>query len=315
MKPKYLLNNLRKKDKEKGITLICCFSRSVVVPIFFKALQGMNLPRKNMHLLVYDNTNNIQLGEQLKDEVTAVSPDYLSVRLYKSNLQGRGSVAGSGNEKFSQGKLFNIWSMWKKVYNLVFTKEFFQLEDDTIAPPNAYKRLYGAFKKRPDAVLVTGISTGRTHVPWIPVRLGVHYLKMKGLKVLVRHSLNPETKGIVEVDGTGVYCFIANKKRFIAGFEGYDPVKLNVPFFALDNVFTYNMKKNGLKLYADFNVWVSHLQITPARIISFGKQQAQEQVDLWLPEYNNYAQGIEVKTKDQKPRRYQVKTHASSWQI
>jgi len=315
MKGKYVISTLKKADREKGITLVCCFSRLIFVPFFFRALDKMDLPRKNIHLLVYDNTADEPLAFALSTELNARLTDYLSVRLYKSYLKGHGNILGSGNEQFGQSKLHNIWSMWRRVYHMVHTPLFFQLEDDTIAPPDAYKQLFRTLYKQPKAAMVTGISTGRSTMPWIPVGLGVHKMKMKGLFCLERHSFHPNTKGIIEVDGCGVYCFAARTKPFLTGFDGYDPIKLQVPFFGLDNIFTYNMKRHGYKLFADFDVWVSHLQATPARIIAFGKDQAIELLSFWLPKANSYVQGIEIKQKIQRARRYRVKKHAPTWEI
>lgn len=306
---------MKKADKEKGITLVVCFSRLIFVPIFFKSFSQMKIPKKDIHLLVYDNSADEQLAAALKKELDILLTDYLSVRLYKSYFKGHGNILGSGNEQFSQSKLHNIWSMWKHMYNMIYTPLFFQLEDDTIAPPDAFKRLFRTLYKEPKAAMVTGISTGRATMPWIPVGLGVHHMKMKGLFCLERHSLNPDTKGIVEVDGCGVYCFAARTDAFKTGFDGYDPIKLKVPFFGLDNIFTYNMKKHGYKLFADFSLWVSHLQATPARIIAFSKDQAIEMISFWYPPSNGYVQGIEIKKKNQRARRYRVKKHAQTWEI
>ncbi len=163
--------------------------------------------------------------------------------------------------------------------------------------------------------MVTAIETGRGPAPWIPVGLGVPKMKMKGLVCLERHSLIPVTRGIIEIDGCGVYCFVARTKAFQSGFKGYDPVKLNVPFFGLDNIFTWNMKKHGYKLFADFSLWCSHLQASAARIIAFSRDQAVEMYTVWIPKINNYAQGMEVKTKHHKPKRYRVRRHADNWEI
>jgi len=315
MKGKFLINTLQPKDREAGVTLVCCFSRNVFVPFFFAAFKKLDLPRKNIHLLIYDNSADETLSNSLINELRYLTPAFKSVRLFKSYLKGRGNIKGSCNEQFGSSKLFNIWHMWKRVYNMIFTPVFFQLEDDTIAPPQAYNRLFSILYSHPRAAMATAISTGRATMPWIPVGLGVHKMKMRGLFCLERHSLNPATKGIVSVDGCGVYCFAARTKAFLSGFKGYDPIKLNVPFFGLDNIFTYNMKKHGYQLFADFSTWVSHLQATPTRIIAFGKNQAIEMLSFWLPRANDYVQGLEIKPKSSKPRRYRVKAPAQTWEI
>lgn len=319
MRGKFLINNLKKKDKTEGITLVVTFSRKLFIPMFFKSLENMKLPRKDIHLLIYCNSVDPILASELTEKAYSLMHKYKSVRLYNSYLKGRGNISGSGNEVFKSSKLWNIWHMWQKLFikngGMIHTETFFQLEDDTIAPPNAFKRLYGLLLKNPKAAMVTGISTGRAPAPWVPVGLGVHKMKMKGFFCLERHSLSPDTKGVVEVDGCGVYCFAARTEAYKTGFNGYDPIKLNVPFFGLDNILTWNMKKHGFKLLADFSVWVSHLNASSARIIAFSKDQAIEMYTVWLPKVNNYAQGVHVKKKSHKPSRYQVKKHAQTWEI
>ena len=64
---KYLINTLKEKDKKKGITLITCWSRQIMVPIFFKALENLDIPREDVHLIVYDNTENPLLEKDLRE--------------------------------------------------------------------------------------------------------------------------------------------------------------------------------------------------------------------------------------------------------
>jgi len=315
MKGKYLINNLKRSEKKEGITLVITFSRVLFVPIFFKALENMELPRQDMHLLIYDNTMDPILASALSEECHKLMPEFKSVRLYKSNLKGRGNISGSGNEQFRNSKLYNIWHMWKKVYNMIYTDTFFQLEDDTIAPPNSFPKLYKTLLTDPKIAMVTAIETGRTTAPWLPVGLGVHKLKMQGLFILKRHSFSPDTKGVVEVDGCGVYCFVARTELFKKGFKNYDPEKLNVPFFGLDNILVWNIKRQGYRILADFSLWCMHLEASSSRIIAFGKDQAIELISFWYPPANNYVQGLEVKKKKQKPRRYRVKKHADTWEL
>lgn len=323
MKGKYVINTLKDltapEDKKTGVTLICCFSRMIFVPFFFSALKKIKMPRKDIHLLIYDNTQDGLLQYELEKEIEKIQDKYKSVRLYKSYIKGRGSIAGSGNEQFDNSKLHNIWVMWKRLFvnknTMIHTPTFFQLEDDTIAPPYCYEKLFKSLNKDPKIAMVTGISTGRNPYPWFPVRLGVHTAIIKGFKILERHSLDPYTKGIVDVDCCGVYTFAARTDLFIKGFKNYDPKKYNVPFFGLDNVLTWNIKKLGGRILADFDVWVSHLECAGTRIIAFSKEQAVEMVDVWVPKFHNYAQGIEILKKDHRNRRYRVRKHAQTWEL
>lgn len=315
MKSEYILNNLKRSDRNQGITLVICFSRPVFVPVFFNALRDMDLPRENMHLLVYDNTQDRVLADALRNECVSMQEQFLSVRIYKSNISGRGSVDQMGNECFVNSKLYNIWNMWKHLLNLIYTETFFQLEDDTIAPPDAFRKLYKILLRNKKIGMVTGIETGRAHIPWQPVRLGVHKIKQKGELMLYRHSFHPSTKGIKEIDAAGVYCFVARTQAWKLGFIKYKGYIVDIPFFAMDNAVTYKIKQHGFKLYADFSVWCAHLYASSARIIAFGKDQAIEMIDLFLPKYNSYAMNIEPHKKGYKKKPRKVVGAAPTWNL
>ena len=319
MSGKYIINNLKKKDREEGITLISTFSRELFVPIFFKTLEQMKLPREKIHLLIYDNTQDVSLSNALQEAMKGYGDKYKSIRLYKSYLKGRGSIKGSGNERFKTSKLWNIWQMWIRIFQspqtMVHTPTFFMMEDDTICPSNSFNKLYKSLMASEKIAMVTAIATGRNNKPWDSVRLGVHNVTMKGKKLIRRESFHPDTKGIKEINGAGVYCFVARTKGFNSGFDGFDPISFKTPFFAMDNVLIWNIVNHGYKVLADFSVWCSHLQASAARVIAFGKYQAVEMIDIWIPEINNYAQGIEIKRTNQRNRKYRVRKMAESWEI
>ena len=302
MQGRFLIDNLKSEDKKDGITLVCCFSRKIFVPIFFKSLAQMQLPRKNIHLLVYDNTADKGLENVLVPLLKNLMGAYKSVRFFKSFLPPLWKVAGSKVFKFSDSKVFNIWAMWTALKELIYTPLFFQLEDDTIAPAHAFEKLFAELEARPNAAYVTGISTGRHVLANHPVKLGVYTLKMANFKILERHALSPHTEGVVPVDASGVYCFAARTDKFMSGFDGFAPDEIDFPYFFLDVLFTWNIKRHGHDIFADFDVWVSHLHAAGDRINAFSKEQAVEMVDVWLPAFNNYCLSVEV-NPDNRPKK------------
>lgn len=314
-KGNFLINTLERFSAPEGITLVCTFSRKIFVPFFFAAFNKMLLPKKDIHLIIYDNTEDEPLKDALMAELDFSFYGFKSIRFYKSYLKGKGNIVGSGNEQFKHSKLQNIWSMWLRMKRMIYTDTFFVLEDDTICPPNAFKRLMGILMRNSRIGFVTAIETGRHAYPWLPVRLGVHKVKMQGMKVLERRSFHPDTRGVKEIDAAGVYCFAARTKAYLDGFIGYNPISLKVPFFALDNVLTWNIKQHGWKVLADFSLWCSHLEASSARITAFSKDQAIEMSDIWLPQYNNYSSGVEIKKIGQRARKLQVHRPAQSFSL
>ena len=175
---------MKRKDYKEGITLVLTCSKTPLLPFFFKSLKDMELPRENMHLLIYDNTSDPAYLEKLMDEIDELMcpkcKKFRSIRLYKSYRKPRGTLRGSANEKFSVSKIYNIWMMWKEIYHMIYTDIFFQLEDDTIVPPDTFKRLYGLLMNDSKVGFVTAIETGRNSLPYMPTRVGVHNIIIKG---------------------------------------------------------------------------------------------------------------------------------------
>ena len=275
----------------------------------------MDLPREDMHLLIYDNTHDPLILETIieciNDFLCPKCRQFRSIRIYKSFLKPRGALTGSANEVFSRSQLANIWSMWKRIYNMIHTETFFQLEDDTICPSDAFTRLYGLLMSNSKHGFITAIETGRNSIPYIATRLGIHKIVMRKGVLLKRISLDPNLTGIQKIDSAGVFCFAARTKAYKSGFENYNPIAKAFSQFAMDNVLTYNIKKHGWKLFADFDCWCGHMQLIPSGICIFGKDQALPFSDLYIPEYHSYAIGVERKKLGQKPRSYKVKSPAA----
>jgi len=318
-KGQFVINTLKKSDRKKGITLVVTCSKLQVLPFFFKSLKDMDLPREDMHLLVYDNTDDQNFLENLVSEIDEfLCPkcrQFRSIRLYKSYLPPKGTLTGVGNEIFSNSKISNIWHMWRKIKSMIYTDIFFQLEDDTIAPPDSFTRLYKILMSDPKIGFVTAIETGRNNIPYFPVRLGVHKVIVKNGFLYKRESFHPDTKGVQEIDAAGVYCFVARTKAYLSAFVDYDPDSKAFSIFAMDNVLTYNMKKHGWKLFADFDMWCGHLQVSFGRICIFTPEQALQFVDIWVPECNSYAISVEKKSKNQKIRRRSIRNPAPCFDL
>ncbi|GAG65274.1 unnamed protein product [marine sediment metagenome] len=198
---------------------------------------------------------------------------------------------------------------------MIYTDTFFQLEDDTIVQPDAFKRLYKLLMANSKVGFVTAIETGRNALNYAPTRVGVHKIIMRKDRLILRDSFDPNTKGIKEVDSSGVYCFVARTKAYKSGFIDYEAPQKAFSLFAMDNVLTYNMKRHGWKLLADFGCWCGHLQVSGGRICIFGKDQALKYIDLYIPKYNCFAISMEVRKNVQPYRTYAVKKPAPCFSL
>ena len=110
---------MKRKDYKDGITLVLTCSKMTVLPFFFKSLREMDLPRENLHLLIYDNTSDPAYLEKLQDEIDELMcpkcKKFKSIRLYKSYRKPRGTLSGAGNEKFSSSKINKAFSYKSRI--------------------------------------------------------------------------------------------------------------------------------------------------------------------------------------------------------
>ena len=283
-----------------NFTLVGTFSRLPMVTPWFNALDKMTFDKSKCNLLIYDNAQGLDLKNALLKNIEQRQNEFKSVRYYKSHRRGGRTILGQDNNNWNRSKLKPIWFMWVHITKMIKDEVFVQIEDDTIAPPKAVQELLNNLISLKKAAFVTAIETGRNLFITTKVRLGVHYIKREGNKIIERMSLSPDTKGIVEIDSAGVYCFAAFLKDWKKAFIDYQKYVKEVPFFAMDNLLTHNIKLNGGLLYANFGHWCDHMQATGGILYPFNKKNAVQMADLWIPQFNNYAQAIEIKKEKKK---------------
>jgi len=287
-----LVREGRVSDISNSFTLILTFSRSNMVDIFFSAFNRMKIDMKNCHLLVFDNTDMEPLAARLAERVMEYAGHFRSVRLCKTYRRVGGDPVNAGDTGFRRSKLPMIYEMHLDMMKLLHTDKFVLIEDDTLPPPNAVMRLLQILDEYPGCGIATAIETGRSQLAYVKVRLGVHFVKRFGNKIFERISLNPKLRGLHSVDACGTYCCASFKNVWLQGLEGMNEYLYDIPRFALDVTQTNNVKMRGWNILADFSLWCEHMQSYQGNFISWGKRQAVPQLDIWLPEYQEYAQGV-----------------------
>ncbi|MBA7578760.1 hypothetical protein ES708_20625 [subsurface metagenome] len=300
-----LVDTTKGKDMKKSFTLIMCFSRAWCVQNFFTAFNHLSIDMKNCHLIIFDNSDNRTLQSALEKKMEVYKDAFYTARLYKTWRQGGKELVTMENAEWSVGKLPFIYEMHKDFLRMCTTKTFVLLEDDTLPPykthPDVVMRMLSILKDHPKAAVVTALATGRSSTAYAKTRLGVHYLKREGNKVIWRLSPNPKMRGLKQVDATGWFCCAALKDPWLRAFDGMDQYVHDVPRFALDVVHTNNIKKLGYDLLADFDMCCIHMNHTPNEILFWGRKQARPMLDLWLPEWKVYAQGVLLTAPECKP--------------
>ncbi len=299
--PRFLFDNTEGKNMQDGFTLVVCFSRNWCVGPFFKAFNKLRIDLDKCHLLIFDNTDNVLLENSLKRKVDIYKDIFYTTRLYKSWRKGGDQRMGAEDRGFHYSKLPYIYAMHLDFLKMITTDKFVLLEDDTLPPPMAVHKLLQHLEKNPDVGVATAIATGRSPFKFVKTRLGVHYIKRKGNKILERITPRPYLEKAriktFSVDACGWYCCASYKHLWELGFKGMDKFLSEIPRFALDNFHTNNIKRAGWDILADFSLQCKHMNLSGGRILYWTIKQAVPMLDIWIPKYKTYAQGVIIKCK------------------
>jgi len=266
---------------------------------FFNALAKMEVPLDDCHLIIFDNTDMPMLLKMLMDVGRQLKTRFYTLRLYKSWRQG-GMVTmldeQRGIKKINKPtRIPFIIEGYKDILNMTTTDLLINIEDDTLAPPHTIMKLLDNYESLGPNVFIGGVEPNRMGVGTEKPRLGAHYFYVDDGALLQRVSPSSICRGIKKVDATGHYCFITEKKTFLRGMEDM-PVFINNPSqISFDGYHTYNLTRNNIPVYVDFDIRCEHMHTTPDRIIYAKVHNATPQVDYYIPQYRSWAIGVQLK--------------------
>jgi len=292
----FLLKPTRTLFKKDDITIVITFSRLWCVDLFFKKFYKIKFNKTfnphRFHLLIYDNTESIDLQRSLLEHLAPINSKFQSITYYKSYRRTGDLRTGEIQTDVMRSKLPFIFAMHLDFVQLIKTDKFVLLEDDTLMPDNCVIKLLTILSKNKRCGVATAIATGRSPYRTTKTRLGVHYIKRRGDFIYTRYTPLPMKKGIVEVDACGWYCCASYTKLWKDGFKGMKKYFKKIPRFALDNFHTNNIKRKGFKILADFSLRCEHMNLSGGRVLYWTIDDAMPMLDEWLPKWNNYAQGV-----------------------
>ena len=297
---KFLIDTTGNKDPGKGTTIVVCFSRMWCIDEFFKSFDKLILRKRDFHLLIFDNTDDVLLEAALKKATKKYMFGYRTYRYYKSYRQGGHIRMHQGEMNIKLSKIPAIYNMQKDISSLIKTKEFVQLEDDTLYPPRAVKRLLHILRTEPNCGIATACCTGRSRNKMIKMRLGIHWVRTRKNKIIERLGFHPKLKGLQDCQGCGYFCFAAKHDIWKKGFKEFNRYWLKVPRWGSDVAFTNGIYRLGYRIVADFELWCEHMQLNAGQILYWGREDGRVMADIWIPQYNEYAQGILLDDKQYK---------------
>ena len=312
--PRFILDNTTtaryKRNMKKGWTMVLCFSRAWCVRPFFSHFEKLEFDRSKCHLLIYINTNDPYLDRLILKKARRymqwhkqkygerkLFPPFASVRVFKSFRKYGGIVFGQ-EVSFEASKLPTILDMQIDISRMITTKKFFMIEDDTLVPHHAVKRMFRKLGRSRKNGLVSGVEPTRSPRLTEKARVGAYNLIREKNKILERISLSPDLRGFQKCDAVGFYCLAAKTKAWLKGrdifLEEIEEQKTAEPNWAIDTLWTNDVKRAGYEIFADFETPCLHMQSIGNRIYNWALDRAAVKLDYFIEKYNVYARGVEL---------------------
>ena len=297
-KPEYLIDTFKdlknENARKRGYTLVITFSRSWCLHNFFANLNHMKIDLHKCHCIIIDNT----VFSHLKDELIRYSKIYSDVfksfRLVKTYEPYGGVLVYKIKHWSNEPPINHIFRMHELICKLVKTKRFVVVEDDTLPSISAIPRLMKILKENKNCGIAVGIETSQAYTKNTPTRMGLHYIKSNGNRLLERLSLPNDIKGIKEVDACGLYCTASYIELWKEAMNGIKKDLGKIPHFAMDSMLTNYIKKKGYKILVDCKVNCKHMTNMGKSIYFSEKKQAIPMVDIYQPQYDVYTSGLKI---------------------
>lgn len=262
---KYRESELELMSKEYGlkrekaeVTFVSLLCRDEVLDEYFAQIKHLGLP-KQTHWFIMVDSNDDAFIDKIKEYQEKHEYQFLSSRMF---------VTGETNEAYSRDfetRGMRIANFIKLIINQVAeriggTEFFFMVEDDTIAPKNAYRDLKPLMKD-PKVAYASGIEPGRGYSR----HTGVCYLKENEKGEIwernipsMQNSKGKIRSDIIPIEGGGWYCWIGRTSQ-MADFIFHKKFRcVDGKMLGPDVMMVYDLVKFGFKALCNMAVQCSH---------------------------------------------------------
>lgn len=131
---------------------------------------------------------------------------------------------------------------------IIDCKYVFGIEDDTIVPTNALKKLLYDYMMYPYAGFIGGVEMGRWGIPYVGA------WKVDDVYETTRIESLPVGDGLQQVDSSGFYCYITTRDNYM--LHKYEPFDNNG--LGPDVNFGIQLRREGQDNYVDWSVKCTH---------------------------------------------------------
>jgi hypothetical protein len=231
-------------------TLALMISRDNVLDEFFESIKEIDMPKEKIHLFAFVDTNDEDLVNKVKEKLEDFN--FLSKRIFVTN------EVSMGYEYRSPYREERIARNVKTILNdclrqRIGTEFVFMLEDDTLVPPDSYKKLYTRMIENPKLAYITGVETSKTK----DRHIGVAFLETdKNNEIVSKTVPSPKTYGIDKINSGGWYCWMG-RPEFIVDQNFRSFIQTGI-YLGPDTLMVYDLVKKGFDCECDWSIQCKH---------------------------------------------------------
>jgi len=191
------VHEIKKSGTTEEVTFVSLICRPEVLDEYFKNILEIDMPRNKMAYLVFIDSDNKEFINRVKNNVVRFG--FSSIKIIMTHDE---PVVNSFSF-YKRG--MRIAMHIKKIIEEIKTPLLFMVEDDTLVPKDAYRKLHNHLLHYPNTSYVTGVEVSRG-----PTRhLGITHVEYDDNGEIVK-KINPRPKkqGIERISGGGWYCWM-----------------------------------------------------------------------------------------------------------
>jgi len=195
--------------KKPEVTLFSPFSgRWSCIYHYFKSLSHLDKQNADVQLLFYDNSCDTDFGNLLKTYMQKHKNEFSHMNYIKDETP---PMAGKILKEEAVARIMN------EALKFISTEFMFELEDDVVAPSNAFKKLLEHLSSRPQTAFVQGVTLSRwdklTPNAGVIREVVTHPKNLELSKAYNVSSLPMKLTGLEPIGTVGFTCYAARTSR------------------------------------------------------------------------------------------------------
>ena len=231
-------------------SFVITISRGYPIKRCLEAIDNAKIPRRKLFLYLYLDTKDQSLIDYVQRWQHKQESSWFATEM---KITWKSPLYPDKDPRSYMARWERIIENMKAIRtHLTFSEILFMVEDDTIIPPDAFKKLYKQINSDKSIGCIEGVEALRDVSGGC---CGAWKMIVANDRIITKIGLKANKTGITNIDAGGYYCWAVRMEalkqiKFRASVNGY----------AGPDIWTwYDIKRNGWKTLIDWSIWCNHI--------------------------------------------------------